>query len=81
MFDCFVNQLLFEFAEMRGKLLIAKSTRGQEGRRLKEFFLSQRTSKQSLKHKRFVAKGCLNNLFVNLVLSSFVHSHNENFYK
>jgi hypothetical protein len=58
---------LFEFAEVKGKLLIAQSRKDKKEEGLKAFFLSQRTSRQSLKHKRFVAKGCLNKLFINLV--------------
>ena len=50
--------LLFEFIEVKGKLLIAQSRKDKKEEGLKAFFLSQRTSRKSLKLKRFVAKVC-----------------------
>jgi len=58
---------LFEFVAVKGKILIAQSRKDKKEERLKAFFLSQRASRKSLKQKRFITKGCLNKLFINLV--------------
>ena len=70
---------MFEFVAVKGKILIAQSRKDKKEERLKAFFLSQRASRKSLKQKRFITKGCLNKLFINLVWISFVHWHSNNF--
>ena len=52
---------------MKGKLLIAKSKRGQEGRRVEGILLIPKDLKEILEAQEVCCKRLLNKLFVNLV--------------
>ncbi len=55
----FADRLLFDFAEVKGKLLIAKSRRGQEGRRYEGILLIPKELKEVLEEQEVCCKRLL----------------------